>query len=75
MYLLARGWLLLLSSSEFAFFSGLRFATRVFLGLPRNNRTNLTQVKRHVMQEYMRQKKRGTRQSESEEEVVIVVIV
>jgi hypothetical protein len=25
----------LLSSSEFAFFSGLRFATRVFLGLPR----------------------------------------
>lgn len=39
-----------------------------FIDSSNNNRTNLTQVKRHVMQEYMRQKKRGTRQSESEEE-------
>ncbi|KAI3177016.1 hypothetical protein DTO027I6_1917 [Penicillium roqueforti] len=39
-----------------------------FIDSSKNRRTNLTQVKRHVMQEYMRQKKGGTRQSESEEE-------
>ncbi|KAJ5960463.1 uncharacterized protein N7479_007613 [Penicillium vulpinum] len=39
-----------------------------FIDSSNNSRTNLTQVKRHVMQEYMRQKKSGTRQSESEEE-------
>ncbi|KAJ5188707.1 hypothetical protein N7491_005028 [Penicillium cf. griseofulvum] len=39
-----------------------------FIDSSNNSRTNLTQVKRHVMQEYMRQKKGGTRQSESEEE-------
>jgi hypothetical protein len=39
-----------------------------FIDSSNNSRSNLTQVKRHVMQEYMRQKKGGTRQSESEEE-------
>ncbi|CAI7654746.1 unnamed protein product [Penicillium discolor] len=39
-----------------------------FIDSSNNSRTNLTQVKRHVMQEYMRQKKGGARQSESEEE-------
>ncbi|OQD89586.1 hypothetical protein PENANT_c002G00296 [Penicillium antarcticum] len=39
-----------------------------FIDSSNNSRTNLTQVKRHVMQEYMRQKKGGSRQSESEEE-------
>jgi hypothetical protein len=38
-----------------------------FIDSSNNSRTNLTQVKRHVMQEYMRQKK-GSRHSESEEE-------
>ncbi|KAJ5749124.1 uncharacterized protein N7511_010820 [Penicillium nucicola] len=38
-----------------------------FIDSSNNSRTNLTQVKRHVMQEYMRQKK-GGRQSDSEEE-------
>jgi hypothetical protein len=39
-----------------------------FIDSSNNSRTNLTQVKRHVMQEYMRQKKVVARQSESEEE-------
>jgi hypothetical protein len=39
-----------------------------FIDSSNNSRTNLTQVKRHVMQEYMRQKKSGAHQSESEEE-------
>ncbi|KAJ5835058.1 hypothetical protein N7447_001084 [Penicillium robsamsonii] len=39
-----------------------------FIDSSNNSRSNLTQVKRHVMQEYMRQKKGGARQSESEEE-------
>ncbi|KAJ5944064.1 hypothetical protein N7516_004232 [Penicillium verrucosum] len=39
-----------------------------FIDSSNNSRTNLTQVKRHVMQEYMRQRKGGARQSESEEE-------
>jgi hypothetical protein len=39
-----------------------------FIDSSNNSRTNLTQVKRHVMQEYMRQKKGGSRQSDSEEE-------
>ncbi|KAJ6071898.1 hypothetical protein N7499_009912 [Penicillium canescens] len=39
-----------------------------FIDSSNNSRTNLTQVKRHVMQEYMRQKKGGSRQSESEDE-------
>ncbi|KAJ5132459.1 hypothetical protein N7448_006617 [Penicillium atrosanguineum] len=40
-----------------------------FIDSSKNSRSNLTQVKRHVMQEYMRQKKGGSRQSsESEEE-------
>lgn len=40
-----------------------------FIDSSNNSRSNLTQVKRHVMQEYMRQKKGGSRQSsESEEE-------
>ncbi|KAJ5684145.1 uncharacterized protein N7477_000490 [Penicillium maclennaniae] len=40
-----------------------------FIDASNNTRSNLTQVKRHVMQEYMRQKKGGSRQcSESEEE-------
>ncbi|KGO42098.1 hypothetical protein PEX1_077310 [Penicillium expansum] len=39
-----------------------------FIDSSNNSRTNLTQVKRHVMQEYMRQKKGSARQSESEEE-------
>ncbi|KAJ6115509.1 hypothetical protein N7523_005926 [Penicillium sp. IBT 18751x] len=40
-----------------------------FIDASNNSRSNLTQVKRHVMQEYMRQKKGGSRQcSESEEE-------
>ncbi|CAI7580311.1 unnamed protein product [Penicillium glandicola] len=39
-----------------------------FIDSSNNSRTNLTQVKRHVMQEYMRQKKGGTRQSEREEQ-------
>lgn len=39
-----------------------------FIDSSNNSRNNLTQVKRHVMQEYMRQKKGGSRQSESEEE-------
>lgn len=42
-----------------------------FIDSSNNSRSNLTQVKRHVMQEYMRQKKGGSRQtSESEEEPV-----
>lgn len=40
-----------------------------FIDASDNRRSNLTQVKRHVMQEYMRQKKGGSRQSESEEEL------
>ncbi|KAJ5644787.1 hypothetical protein N7507_010798 [Penicillium longicatenatum] len=40
-----------------------------FIDASDNRRSNLTQVKRHVMQEYMRQKKGGSRQSESEEEI------
>ncbi|KAJ5514068.1 hypothetical protein N7463_003620 [Penicillium fimorum] len=39
-----------------------------FIDSSNNSRSNLTQVKRHVMQEYMRQKKGGARQNESEEE-------
>ncbi|KAJ5774028.1 hypothetical protein N7457_008924 [Penicillium paradoxum] len=39
-----------------------------FIDSSDNSRANLTQVKRHVMQEYMRQKKSGTRQSEGEGE-------
>jgi hypothetical protein len=39
-----------------------------FIDSSNNSRANLTQVKRHVMQEYMRQKKGGARQSDSEEE-------
>ncbi|KAJ5338305.1 hypothetical protein N7452_005033 [Penicillium brevicompactum] len=39
-----------------------------FIDSSNNSRSNLTQVKRHVMQEYMRQKKGGSRQSESDEE-------
>lgn len=39
-----------------------------FIDASENSRTNLTQVKRHVMQEYMRQKKGGSRNSESEED-------
>ncbi|KAJ5577582.1 uncharacterized protein N7459_006546 [Penicillium hispanicum] len=39
-----------------------------FIDASKNRRSNLTQVKRHVMQEYMRQKKGCSRQSESDEE-------
>ncbi|KAJ6093209.1 hypothetical protein N7486_008498 [Penicillium sp. IBT 16267x] len=39
-----------------------------FIDASDNRRSNLTQVKRHVMQEYMRQKKGDSRQSESDEE-------
>ncbi|CAG7960265.1 unnamed protein product [Penicillium olsonii] len=39
-----------------------------FIDSSNNSRSNLTQVKRHVMQEYMRQKKGSPRQSESDEE-------
>ncbi|KGO69383.1 hypothetical protein PITC_065190 [Penicillium italicum] len=39
-----------------------------FIDSTNNRRTNLTQVKRHVMQEYMRHKKCSARQSDSEEE-------
>lgn len=39
-----------------------------FIDASDNSRSNLTQVKRHVMQEYMRQKKGGSRNSESEED-------
>ncbi|KAF3387210.1 hypothetical protein F1880_000177 [Penicillium rolfsii] len=39
-----------------------------FIDASDNSRTNLTQVKRHVMQEYMRQKKGEARNSESEED-------
>ncbi|KAJ5551065.1 hypothetical protein N7535_000993 [Penicillium sp. DV-2018c] len=39
-----------------------------FIDSSNNSRANLTQVKRHVMQEYMRQKKGISRQSDSEEE-------
>ena len=38
-----------------------------FIDATNNSRSNLTQVKRHVMQEYMRNKK-GERQSDSDEE-------
>lgn len=42
-----------------------------FIDSSNNSRSNLTQVKRHVMQEYMRHKNSGSRQtSESEEEPV-----
>ncbi|KAJ5953181.1 hypothetical protein N7454_000077 [Penicillium verhagenii] len=40
-----------------------------FIDATENRRSNLTQVKRHVMQEYMRQKKGGPRQSDSDEEI------
>ncbi|KAF7716865.1 Uncharacterized protein PECH_006952 [Penicillium ucsense] len=39
-----------------------------FIDASSNSRSNLTRVKRHVMQEYMRQKKGGSRNSESEDE-------
>lgn len=39
-----------------------------FIDSSNNSRSNLTQVKRHVMQEYMRQKKSGSGHSESEED-------
>ncbi|KAJ5239929.1 hypothetical protein N7468_004548 [Penicillium chermesinum] len=39
-----------------------------FIDSSKNSRSNLTQVKRHVMQEYMRQKKGGPHQSEDESE-------
>ncbi len=39
-----------------------------FIDSSNNSRSNLTQVKRHVMQEYMRQKKGTLRNSESEED-------
>lgn len=39
-----------------------------FIDASDNSRSNLTQVKRHVMQEYMRQKKGSSRNSESEED-------
>ncbi|KAJ5668743.1 hypothetical protein N7462_009813 [Penicillium macrosclerotiorum] len=39
-----------------------------FIDASNNSRSNLTQVKRHVMQEYMRQKKGNSRNSESEED-------
>lgn len=43
-----------------------------FIDASNNSRTNLTQVKRHVMQEYMRQKKGDSPQGEVEEEDVAV---
>lgn len=42
-----------------------------FIDTSNNSRSNLTQVKRHVMQEYMRQKK-GGRQSDSDEDNIRV---
>ncbi|KAJ5390294.1 uncharacterized protein N7496_001362 [Penicillium cataractarum] len=39
-----------------------------FIDASDNSRSNLTQVKRHVMQEYIRQKKGSSRNSESEED-------
>lgn len=39
-----------------------------FIDTSSDSRNNLTQVKRHVMQEYMRQKKGTSQQSESDEE-------
>ncbi|KAJ5105832.1 hypothetical protein NUU61_003179 [Penicillium alfredii] len=39
-----------------------------FIDASNNSRSNLTQVKRHVMQEYMRQKKGDSRSSESEDD-------
>ncbi|KAJ5648370.1 hypothetical protein N7490_004742 [Penicillium lividum] len=39
-----------------------------FIDASDNRRSNLTQVKRHVMQEYMRQKKGESRQSDGEED-------
>lgn len=39
-----------------------------FIDASNNSRSNLTQVKRHVMQEYMRQKKSDPHHGESEEE-------
>lgn len=39
-----------------------------FIDSSNNSRSNLTQVKRHVMQEYMRQKKGTSHNSESEED-------
>ncbi|KAI2792729.1 hypothetical protein POX_b02771 [Penicillium oxalicum] len=39
-----------------------------FIDASNNSRSNLTRVKRHVMQEYMRQKKGGSRNSESEDD-------
>ncbi|CAI7678715.1 unnamed protein product [Penicillium pancosmium] len=39
-----------------------------FIDSSNNSRSNLTQVKRHVMQEYMRQKKGDSQQGEDEEE-------
>ncbi|CAG8233149.1 unnamed protein product [Penicillium salamii] len=39
-----------------------------FIDSSNNSRSNLTQAKRHVMQEYMRQKKGGSKQSDSDEE-------
>ncbi|KAJ5988862.1 hypothetical protein N7481_004072 [Penicillium waksmanii] len=39
-----------------------------FIDSSNNRRSNLTQVKRHVMQEYMRQKKGDSQQGEDEEE-------
>ncbi|KAJ5103414.1 hypothetical protein N7532_003943 [Penicillium argentinense] len=41
-----------------------------FIDASNNSRSNLTQVKRHVMQEYMRQKKGSPRRSESEDEKI-----
>lgn len=43
-----------------------------FINASNNSRSNLTQVKRHVMQEYMRQKKGDPQHGEDEEEVATV---
>ncbi|KAJ5130526.1 uncharacterized protein N7515_006565 [Penicillium bovifimosum] len=53
------------SSSNVSVASNVRWQ---FIDSSNNSRANLTQVKRHVMQEYMRQKKGVSRQSDSEEE-------
>ncbi|OQE20066.1 hypothetical protein PENSTE_c014G08892 [Penicillium steckii] len=42
-----------------------------FIDASNNSRSNLTQVKRHVMQEYMRQKKGDSQHDEDEEDVTV----
>lgn len=47
---------------------------RQFIDASNNSRSNLTQIKRHVMQEYMRQKRSSSRHSESKEQIDLLKV-